>query len=384
MRIFITFFLLLLFNVGYSQNYPFCTSFIIDYEAGNDLTFLNNLEYKILDNINNIDKRKEIASNVNFLSREFRMEFTPSEVKGGFSRDVPKEFINKYESFLVWNKYADTCLIIGFSRLYERNLTRTDCIDTIFGKDRKDFYRTYNKRNNLPEDNYIIKRPCKNTTVFLGKDTIVNLAIPLGDYRFFLSKDSVKRLNDLVKKVIMKQFEISDYDSIRVSESIIAIDSIILPHAPLDYFTKFLLSLPYSIKMYSNPMLSKQMTNIELQNIQICWDSTITVEDPENSGTFISTPIKYRSDAISICIINKWNFIDMRVNNSRELYFLKSQHLSLTKQIYAIGIEYSNGKKVYFSYEEVKKTRKKYNVNFEPYNQIFIGAGSKKLNLLQY
>jgi len=386
MRKVVFLFLIFFSQVGFSQtNFPFYSLIHTDYSNTKDLVFLDSLENKILDNIKNIDKRKDFASSVIFYSREWKMEYTVSEVQYIYSPNIPKNSsLNTYETFLFWNNTVDTCLIWAFSKLYELSFYNTVYVDTIHGKDLEEYYRTYNKKNNLPENNQIMDCPCKPEKVFIGKDTLPWISTPLGYYPFFLTTDSLQRLDNIVKSSVMQQFEINKFDSNLISKSSISIDSTILYQSPTRHFSDLLTSNFYlEIKIYSDPFLSKPLTMDDFEDLRVVWDSTNKVEDPNKLGTFVYAPIKNEYTPISINVIYSWKFGEF--SGKRDEYDHDKKPISsLSRHISAIGIEYSNHKTVYFNYEDVKELCKKNRINFEPYNQLFISAGSKKINLQTY
>lgn len=64
------------------------------------------------------------------------------------------------------------------------------------------------------------------------------------------------------------------------------------------------------IKAYSD-FPDKELTVDQVGRILVQWDSTATIEDPENSGTFVSAPIK--------CEIGAWNVPQINFHETIEL-----------------------------------------------------------------
>lgn len=254
---------------------------------------------------------------------------------------------SNYECDIKWNHQLDTGHVIGFSRIY----------------------------HNEP----YVHGHFKNKDISLGKKETPLFTIPLGEYKLFLNKDQHDFLRKTINQNLISMFQIRELKSILISENQIKIDSLnILPQAPLSQFKDFLISLLLSgeIDGYRSPILEYPLGKQECEELFTKTDSA-----SYNNGQKIGK-VAIRSDELPeyISVVETWKIFDSIFPNEHSFYI--SPMFKITKKISAIGLKNNNDKEVFFDFNLLKKASESKGVNFEAFNQIFIGQASKHLNII--
>jgi hypothetical protein len=374
-------FLVFISQIAFSQNsWPFFYfKFDTDYSNTEYLSFLNDVEDKLLIRVDSSNCNQSLKMS----ATHFRMEYTCSEMhyvyldKAALKRRQPT-----YQTFIIPNNAVDTFKIVGFSREYEIHPFRVDkvIVDTLLTD--KEVLKLLKERNTSVfdlEEQY----KYRNDTVYLGKYSSPLFSVPLGNYDVFLKPSTITRLKSIVQEAVFDHFNIKKYDSLLLRETVLPLDAgNILAQASLPFFAEYIEGHFWNMKLYTDVALTKGINNnLYETTMRVVWDSTNSVEDPYNPVVFISAPIKKEFHPVAIHIVEAWRDIPTGENSHFNYPF---PLINLTRLNYAIGIELSSNKIVYFNYNEIKEFCKKENLNFEPYNQLFIGACTQKLNLQTY
>jgi hypothetical protein len=306
---------------GQQQSYIYYSKFITDSLTNSEIKLLDKIEGELYDFAKQSDTKKytDINGTLNHMTNE---EF--NYISQG--RET-----SKYENYLIWNSLFNQAYFISFTRLYE------------------------------------------DTSANAASREYTRFITPLYYYRAFLDSINYNDFQKLIIRHFKSKFSILLSDSISISMAMLSIDSSsVLAQASINQFSKLLYQASYNseIPVFTAPSMNDVITKDQWNTITTGVFKTMIGDQSVN--------MKKQLEPLKLLIVTKWEIIPVNTNNDIE-HLQPAFHI--TRKISSIGFEFSNQKRVFYNYDDIKTFCEKENLFYEAFNQIFTSSSIANLRI---
>ena len=353
------------FCFSQKEIFPFYSKIDANYTNSSNLKFLDSVETNLLNYIkaNKKDNPKIMLFDAYSHYSNWRQSFTLNEIPLP-TKEIKKT--NDYELYMQWNNEVNAGRFIGFSREYNYN--------------RKQYVATSKITDTCYEASSFSKLCKVKWDTLIENVTTPIITIPVEQYKLFLSKKNLEKLEQIAWLSIKEKYSIEKFGNENISRSFLPMYSAsidLISNAQLAQFKDFLMNLCIvnKIKTYAIPdSSSKILTSFDVDN-SFVYDNTIVV-----NGSKI--PYSEHLHIKDIILIEKWDFMNFMDRSYDKRYFLPASFL-ISKQIYFVGLNFSDKKQLYFLYDDIKAISANYPINFNLVEQYFQISLSNKM-LIEY
>jgi hypothetical protein len=284
----------------------------------------------------------------------YQVRMSRFSIKLCLTDSVLERSVSIFDLSLLWNREADLCHVMAFS--------------PVLRYERRDF-RYYNQ------------------TV---TDSAAYVRVPLSSYYSYLAEDEIERHRGLVVKNLAESLHgvVTGGDTITRFVTFTVDSNEFLPQASIFHLLEHFQNGLFSGRLHGNRDKitdpGQWMSKSQIENTLVCWDSTNSVEDPNNKGTYILAPVKYEGQFKSLIIYEQWIPLSIRIEAIWQR--LPQPWKSFRREVVSYGLKVVNGKNAKVIWLDAKEVDiyLKETFNMIPYEETFRAERFKTMKIFPY
>jgi hypothetical protein len=221
-----------------------------------------------------------------------------------------------------------------------------------------------------------------------GKLKTCYVHIPLHTYKSVIEPAEMTRLKNLTLTSLSNVFRAS-----RSGDTLFRIINFIddsnryLPQASFGHLGKTVKEGLLSGKLtgYADKERLKKLSKRELELSFVYWDSTKSVEDPNNPGYFILAPIKVDNQPLGIVVYESWMPALCAIEKERAFPFYRPQpYMYYTRGVRSYGVLLYSGKIIWIDPFQFNSYFQYPRFNMHPYEESFRAERFQTMNIELY